>query len=67
MSAVAPVASTHRGHGHPIANGCDVKGMMAEIYGENVDTEADGALLFGLGIDAGKLAEDFDGESPAVG
>ena len=27
------VSSTHRGHGHAIAKGCDVKGMMAEIYG----------------------------------
>tara|TARA_R110002126_G_scaffold68704_2_gene173990 strand:+ start:8849 stop:9898 length:1050 start_codon:yes stop_codon:yes gene_type:complete len=27
------VASTHRGHGHAIAKGCDVKGMMKEIYG----------------------------------
>ncbi len=28
------VSSTHRGHGHAIAKGCDVKGMMAEIYGK---------------------------------
>jgi TPP-dependent pyruvate/acetoin dehydrogenase alpha subunit len=28
------VASTHRGHGHSIAKGCDVKSMMAEIYGK---------------------------------
>ena len=28
------VASTHRGHGHAIAKGCDVKGMMFEIYGK---------------------------------
>jgi TPP-dependent pyruvate/acetoin dehydrogenase alpha subunit len=28
------VASTHRGHGHAIAKGCDVNGMMAEIYGK---------------------------------
>ena len=28
------VASTQRGHGHAIAKGCDVKGMMAEIYGK---------------------------------
>jgi TPP-dependent pyruvate/acetoin dehydrogenase alpha subunit len=28
------VASTHRGHGHAIAKGCDVKEMMAEIYGK---------------------------------
>ena len=27
------VGSTHRGHGHCIAKGCDVKGMMAEIMG----------------------------------
>ncbi len=27
------IASTHRGHGHCIAKGCDVKAMMAEIYG----------------------------------
>ena len=27
------VASTHRGHGHSIAKGCDVMGMMKEIYG----------------------------------
>jgi acetoin:2,6-dichlorophenolindophenol oxidoreductase subunit alpha len=28
------IASTHRGHGHCIAKGCDVEGMMAEIYGK---------------------------------
>ena len=27
------IASTHRGHGHCIAKGCDVRGMMLEIYG----------------------------------
>ena len=27
------IASTHRGHGHCIAKGCDVDGMMMEIYG----------------------------------
>jgi pyruvate dehydrogenase E1 component alpha subunit len=27
------VASTHRGHGHCIAKGVDVAGMMAELYG----------------------------------
>ena len=26
------VASTHRGHGHAIAKGCDLGAMMAEIY-----------------------------------
>jgi len=29
------IASTHRGHGHCIAKGCDVKGMMKEIYGRH--------------------------------
>jgi TPP-dependent pyruvate/acetoin dehydrogenase alpha subunit len=28
------VASTHRGHGHCIAKGVDVAGMMAELYGK---------------------------------
>lgn len=27
------IGSTHRGHGHCIAKGCDVTGMMLEIYG----------------------------------
>jgi acetoin:2,6-dichlorophenolindophenol oxidoreductase subunit alpha len=27
------IASTHRGHGHCIAKGCELQGMMAEIYG----------------------------------
>ena len=27
------IGSTHRGHGHCIAKGCDVIGMMKEIYG----------------------------------
>lgn len=32
------IASTHRGHGHCIAKGCDVEGMMAEIYGKATGT-----------------------------
>lgn len=28
------IASTHRGHGHCVAKGCDVKGMMLEIFGK---------------------------------
>ncbi|MCO7176662.1 thiamine pyrophosphate-dependent dehydrogenase E1 component subunit alpha [Sporolactobacillus kofuensis] len=27
------ITSTHRGHGHCIAKGCDLNGMMAEIFG----------------------------------
>lgn len=32
------IASTHRGHGHCIAKGVDVVGMMAEIYGKKTGT-----------------------------
>jgi len=35
--------------------------------GEKVDTDADVELLSALGIDAQKLADDFGGQSPAVG
>ena len=28
------IASTHRGHGHSIAKGCDVVAMMAELFGK---------------------------------
>ncbi|GER01241.1 ABC transporter substrate-binding protein [Iodidimonas gelatinilytica] len=27
------ITSTHRGHGHALAKGCDANGMMAEIFG----------------------------------
>jgi pyruvate dehydrogenase E1 component alpha subunit len=37
------IASTHRGHGHAIAKGCDVGGMMKEIFGR------DGGLCKGKG------------------
>lgn len=32
------IASTHRGHGHCIAKGCDVDAMMAEIFGRATGT-----------------------------
>lgn len=32
LTDIDRVASTHRGHGHSIAKGCDVDGMMAEIF-----------------------------------
>ncbi|MEM4488845.1 MAG: thiamine pyrophosphate-dependent dehydrogenase E1 component subunit alpha [Desulfurococcaceae archaeon] len=28
------ITSTHRGHGHCIAMGCDIKGMMSELFGK---------------------------------
>jgi acetoin:2,6-dichlorophenolindophenol oxidoreductase subunit alpha len=33
LTAQDKIASTHRGHGHCIAKGCDVGAMMKEIYG----------------------------------
>ncbi len=35
--------------------------------GEKVDTEQDADLLAALDVDAAKLADDFGGQSPAVG
>jgi len=32
------ISSTHRGHGHCIAKGVDVKGMVAELYGRSSGT-----------------------------
>jgi pyruvate dehydrogenase E1 component alpha subunit len=32
------ITSTHRGHGHCIAKGVDVSGMMAELYGKSTGT-----------------------------
>jgi pyruvate dehydrogenase E1 component alpha subunit len=37
------IASTHRGHGHSIAKGCDVTGMMLELFAR------DGGLCGGKG------------------
>ena len=34
LSDIDYIGSTHRGHGHCIAKGCDLNGMMAEIYGK---------------------------------
>lgn len=34
LTDVDRIASTHRGHGHSIAKGCDVGAMMAEIFGK---------------------------------
>jgi len=43
LDARDKIASTHRGHGHCIAKGCDVDGMMSEIFGR------DGGLCGGKG------------------
>jgi acetoin:2,6-dichlorophenolindophenol oxidoreductase subunit alpha len=50
------VASTHRGHGHAIAKGCDVKGMMAEIYGKSTGIcHGKGGSMHIADIDRGML------------
>jgi TPP-dependent pyruvate/acetoin dehydrogenase alpha subunit len=33
LSTADKIVSTHRGHGHCLAKGCEVNGMMAEIWG----------------------------------
>lgn len=33
LTAADVIASTHRGHGHSLAKGCDVSGMMLELFG----------------------------------
>ena len=38
LSDADRIASTHRGHGHCIAKGCDIDGMMAEIFGKATGT-----------------------------
>jgi acetoin:2,6-dichlorophenolindophenol oxidoreductase subunit alpha len=49
------ITSTHRGHGHAIAKGCDVIGMMAEIFGRRTGlSKGKGGSMhiadFGLGM-----------------
>ncbi len=38
LTSIDIVNSTHRGHGHCIAKGVDVRGMMAEIFGKSTGT-----------------------------
>ena len=62
------IGSNHRGHGHSIAKGCDVSGMMLEIYGK------EGGLCGGKGgsmhiadLDKGMLgANGIVGGSPPL-
>lgn len=62
------IGSTHRGHGHCIAKGCDVEAMMLEIYGKK------GGLCGGKGgsmhiadLDKGMLgANGIVGGSPPL-
>jgi pyruvate dehydrogenase E1 component alpha subunit len=50
------IASTHRGHGHSIAKGCDVAGMMAELFGrENGLCGGKGGSMHIADLDRGML------------
>jgi len=68
LTDVDKIISTHRGHGHCIAKGCDVEAMMKEIYGR------DGGLCGGKGgsmhiadLDVGMLgANGIVGGGPPI-
>ncbi len=50
------IASNHRGHGHCIAKGVDVRGMMAEIYGKRTGTcRGKGGSMHIADLDTGML------------
>ncbi|MGH1648669.1 thiamine pyrophosphate-dependent dehydrogenase E1 component subunit alpha [Enterococcus gilvus] len=50
------ITSTHRGHGHCIAKGCDLNGMMAEIYGKETGLcKGKGGSMHIADIDKGML------------
>jgi pyruvate dehydrogenase E1 component alpha subunit len=50
------IVSTHRGHGHCLAKGVEVKGMMAEIYGRATGTcKGRGGSMHIADIDKGML------------
>jgi acetoin:2,6-dichlorophenolindophenol oxidoreductase subunit alpha len=50
------IASTHRGHGHSIAKGCDPAAMMAEIFGKATGTCAGkGGSMHIADLDRGML------------
>ena len=50
------IASNHRGHGHCIAKGVEVKGMMAEIYGKKTGTcHGKGGSMHIADLDSGMM------------
>lgn len=50
------ITSTHRGHGHCVAKGCDLKGMMAEIFGRSTGLcKGRGGSMHIADIDKGML------------
>ena len=56
LGASDRIASTHRGHGHSIAKGCDIDGMMAEIFGKASGTcHGKGGSMHIADLDKGML------------
>ncbi len=50
------ITSTHRGHGHMIAKGADMKKMMAELYGKNTGyCKGKGGSMHIMSFDIGVL------------
>jgi TPP-dependent pyruvate/acetoin dehydrogenase alpha subunit len=56
LSDTDVVSSTHRGHGHCIAKGVDVRGMMAELFGRTTGTcKGKGGSMHIADLDRGML------------
>ncbi|MEI1020453.1 thiamine pyrophosphate-dependent dehydrogenase E1 component subunit alpha [Pseudomonas aeruginosa] len=60
------IASTHRGHGHCIAKGVDVHGMMAEIYGKKTGVcQGKGGSMHIADLEKGMLGANVSGGAGA--
>lgn len=68
LTDIDRIASTHRGHGHSIAKGCDVAGMMAEIFGKSTGTcRGKGGSMHIADLDKGMLgANGIVGGAPPI-
>lgn len=62
------IVSTHRGHGHSIAKGCDIAPMMAEILGREAGTcKGKGGSMHIADLDVGMLgANGIVGGGPPI-
>lgn len=56
LTDIDMITSTHRGHGHCIAKGCDLNGMMAEIFGKSTGLcKGKGGSMHIADVDKGML------------
>ena len=67
LSETDRIASTHRGHGHCIAKGCDIGAMMAEIFGRPGSTEDVFAILSAISILHDCCELSFSSDTAATG